>query len=88
MLQQAGYATCAIGKLGQSAPEDDAQAPRVLGFDEYMLWMGRNTPDRYWNPRYCRNGEFVQGTPQDYLKDGRRTLLAYYAQAWALVQWP
>ncbi len=29
--------------------------------------------------------EFVQGTPQDYLKDGRRTLLAYYAQAWALV---
>jgi len=29
--------------------------------------------------------EFVQGTPQDYLKDGRRTLLGYYAQAWALV---
>lgn len=29
--------------------------------------------------------EFVQGTPQDYLRDGRRTLLAYYAQAWALV---
>ena len=50
VLQQASYATCAIGKLGQSAPEDDAQAPRALGFDEYMLWMGRNTPDRYWNP--------------------------------------
>ena len=29
--------------------------------------------------------DFVQGTPQDYLRDGRRTLLAYYAQAWALV---
>jgi arylsulfatase A len=69
VLQQAGYATCAIGKLGQSAPEDDAHAPWALGFDEYMLWMGRNTPDRYWNPRYCRNGEFVQGTPEQYGPD-------------------
>ena len=69
VLQQASYATCAIGKLGQSAPEDDAQAPRALGFDEYMLWMSRNTPDRYWNPRYCRNGEFVQGTPEQYGPD-------------------
>jgi len=66
VLQQAGYATCAIGKLGQSAPENDAHAPRMLGFDEYMLWMGRNTPDRYWNPRYCRNGEFVEGTAEQY----------------------
>jgi len=29
--------------------------------------------------------DFIQGTPQDYLRDGRRTLLGYYAQAWALV---
>ena len=69
VLQQAGYATCAIGKLGQSAPENDGQAPRALGFDEYMLWMGRNTPDRYWNPRYCRNGEFIQGQPEQYGPD-------------------
>jgi len=69
VMQQAGYATCAIGKLGQSAPEGDAQAPRAMGFDEYMLWMGRNTPDRYWNPRYCRNGEFVQGQPEQYGPD-------------------
>lgn len=69
VLQKAGYATCAIGKLGQSAPEDDVRAPRALGFDEYMLWMGRNTPDRYWNPRYCRNGEFVQGGPDQYGPD-------------------
>jgi len=66
VLQQAGYATCAIGKLGQSAPENDVHAPRMLGFDEYMLWLGRNTPDRYWNPRYCRNGEFVEGTAEQY----------------------
>lgn len=35
--------------------------------------------------RFVPLDEFVQGTPQDYLRDGRRTLLAYYAQAWALV---
>ena len=29
--------------------------------------------------------DFVEGTPHDYLRDSRRTLLAYYAQAWALV---
>lgn len=69
VLRQAGYATCAVGKLGQSSPEDDALAPRTLGFDEYMLWMGRNTPDRYWNPRYCRNGTFTQGTADQYGPD-------------------
>jgi len=69
LLQRSGYATCAIGKLGQIAPEDDVHAPRALGFDESMLWMGRNTPDRYWNPRYCRNGEFVQGEPDEYGPD-------------------
>jgi len=69
VLRQAGYATCAIGKLGQSAPPDDAEAPKRLGFDESMLWMGRATPDRYWNPRYYRNGEVVQGKPDEYGPD-------------------
>lgn len=69
VLRHAGYATCAIGKLGQSAPAEDAAAPRRLGFDESMLWMGRGTPDRYWNPRYYRNGEVVQGKPEQYGPD-------------------
>lgn len=69
VLRHAGYATCAIGKLGQSAPAEDAAAPGRLGFDESMLWMGRGTPDRYWNPRYYRNGEVVQGTPEEYGPD-------------------
>jgi arylsulfatase A len=80
VLQQAGYATCAIGKLGQSAPENDAEAPRSLGFDEYMLWMGRNTPDRYWNPRYCRNGEFEQGRPEQYGPDLTHQFLVDFMQ--------
>jgi len=69
LLRRAGYATCAIGKLGQSAAPDDAGAPNRLGFDESMLWMGRGTPDRYWNPRYHRNGEVVQGKPEEYGPD-------------------
>lgn len=34
-----------------------------------MLWMGRGTPDRSWNPRYYRNGEVVQGQPEQYGPD-------------------
>ncbi|MCB1091288.1 MAG: sulfatase-like hydrolase/transferase [Verrucomicrobiae bacterium] len=69
VLREAGYATCAVGKLGQSAGEDDPAAPGRLGFDESMLWMGRGTPDRYWHPRYYRNGEVFQGTPEEYGPD-------------------
>ena len=29
--------------------------------------------------------ELIAGTPQDFLRDGRSTLLGYYAQTWALV---
>ncbi|MCE2883100.1 MAG: DUF1570 domain-containing protein [Planctomycetaceae bacterium] len=35
--------------------------------------------------RFVPLEELVEGTPQDYLRDGRRTLLGYYAQVWALV---
>lgn len=80
LLRQAGYATCAIGKLGQSAPPEDAAAPRRLGFDESMLWMGRGTPDRYWNPRYYRNGEIVQGRPAEYGPDLTHAFLVDFMQ--------
>ena len=35
--------------------------------------------------RFVSLAELVEGTPQDYLRDGRNTLLGYYAQTWALV---
>ncbi|MFM7051030.1 MAG: DUF1570 domain-containing protein [Planctomycetota bacterium] len=35
--------------------------------------------------RFVPLEELVQGTPQDFLRDSRRTLLGYYAQTWALV---
>ncbi len=69
LLRRAGYATCAIGKLGQSAPEGDIEAPARLGFDEFMLWMGRGTPDRYWSPRYHRHDGIFQGRSDQYGPD-------------------
>ena len=35
--------------------------------------------------RFIPLGELIEGTPQDFLRDGRSTLLGYYAQVWALV---
>lgn len=80
LLQRAGYATCAIGKLGQSAPEGDTEAPARLGFDEFMLWMGRGTPDRYWNPRYHRHDGVFQGRPDQYGPDVTHDFLVDFMQ--------
>jgi arylsulfatase A len=80
LLKQAGYATCAVGKLGQSAPEDDVKAPGRLGFDESMLWMGRGTPDRYWSPVYQRNDQVVRGAPTDYGPDLTHEFLVDFMQ--------
>jgi len=80
LLKNAGYATCAIGKLGQSAAEGDPAAPARLGFDESMLWMGRGTPDRYWHPRYYRNGDVVQGRPDEYGPDVTHAFLVDFMQ--------
>ena len=35
--------------------------------------------------RFVSLADLIQGTPHDYLRDGRNTLLGYYAQTWALV---
>ena len=35
--------------------------------------------------RFVSLADLIEGTPQDYLRDGRNTLLGYYAQTWALV---
>lgn len=69
LLQRAGYATCCIGKLGQIGNPDDRERPAQLGFDEYMLWMGRGSADRYWNPKYYKNGIVVRGKAADYGPD-------------------
>ena len=69
LLQQAGYATCAIGKLGQIAKSTDAKAPADFGFDEYMMWIGRGSGDRYWSPEYSKNGTVIKGDAKQYGPD-------------------
>jgi arylsulfatase A len=60
LFQQAGYATCIVGKwqLGQ-APD----LPRRLGFGESCLWQHTRRPPRYANP-----GLEIHGKPVDYTK--------------------
>jgi arylsulfatase A-like enzyme len=76
LLQQAGFATCILGKIGQIGSYDDTNLLAQFGFDEYMLWASNGNvvngvppPDRYWNPKYLRNGEVVQGGPDQYGPD-------------------
>lgn len=99
VLQRAGYATCAIGKLGQSAPANDNTAPARLGFDEWMLWMGRGGSDRYWAPRYHSHRGLMEGRGDEYGPDlnheflvdfmrrhQSRPFFVYYSSV--LVHWP
>ncbi len=80
VMRAAGYATCTLGKLGQIAGEGEAGAPARLAFDESMLWMGRGTPDRYWHPRYIRNGAVAQGRPDQYGPDLTHDFLVDFLQ--------
>jgi arylsulfatase A len=58
LLQQAGYATCMVGKwqLGQ-----DLDLPKKFGFDEYCLWQHTRRPPRYANP-----GLEINGVEEDF----------------------
>jgi arylsulfatase A len=74
LLQQAGYATCIVGKwqLGR-----DLALPKKFGFDEYCLWQHTRRPPRYANPgleingveRNYTNGEYGPDLVNDYALD-------------------
>jgi arylsulfatase A len=56
VMRGAGYKTAGAGKWSQLeylASKDDGDR---WGFDEFMLWTGFGTDDRYWAPRFNHNG--------------------------------
>lgn len=66
LFQEAGYATCMVGKwqLGR-----DKDRPRKYGFDEYYLWQHLRRPSRYPNPGLEINGVEKDFTSGEYGPD-------------------
>ncbi|MGI9517958.1 MAG: sulfatase-like hydrolase/transferase [Pirellulaceae bacterium] len=63
LLQDAGYATCVVGKWQLKGD------PLQFGFDEYCLWQMNRVPERYPNPGLEINGERVDFTDGEYGPD-------------------
>jgi arylsulfatase A len=56
VMRKAGYKTAGAGKWSQLeylATKGDGDR---WGFDEFMLWTGFGTDDRYWAPKFNHNG--------------------------------
>ncbi|NCF86885.1 MAG: sulfatase-like hydrolase/transferase [Verrucomicrobiaceae bacterium] len=66
VLQEAGYATCVVGKWQL---EGGYEAPNQFGFDEYALWQLNRRPSRYPNGGLEINGKQVDYTNGEYLPD-------------------
>lgn len=66
LLQDAGYATCVVGKWQLAGGFD---APHRFGFDEYCLWQLTRRPNRYPNPGLEINGKEVDYTGGEYGPD-------------------
>ena len=70
LLQQAGYATCIVGKWQLSGRVEGANyhgvgvLPETAGFDEHCLWQVEHLGSRYWRPLIRENGELTE-YPED-----------------------
>ena len=98
ILQDAGYATCIVGKWQLKG---GFEGPNQFGFDEYCLWQLTRRPNRYPNPGVevngkevdYRNGEYGPDVVSDYACDfierkakGDKPFLVYYPMM--LPHWP
>lgn len=98
MLQDAGYATCIVGKWQLKG---GFEGPNRFGFDEYCLWQLTRRPNRYPNPGLevngkeldYKNGEYGPDLVTDYACDfidrhakADKPFLLYYPMM--LPHWP
>jgi arylsulfatase A len=56
VMRKAGYKTAGAGKWSQLEYLKTKEDGDRWGFDEFMLWTGFGTHDRYWAPRFNHNG--------------------------------
>src|SRR5688572_8396274 len=56
VMRKAGYKTAGAGKWSQLEYLSTKDEGDRWGFDEFMLWTGFGTHDRYWAPRFNHNG--------------------------------
>ena len=73
-LQDAGYATAAVGKWQLLAAEHYQWAgagstPQQAGFDEHCLWQVDKVGSRYHDPNIVVNGEYLDDTQGQYGPD-------------------
>jgi len=71
-LKQAGYATAVAGKWRQLSHFTTRTDGEAWGFDEFMIWgvsFERDKGERYWDPRYNHNGQFLEDTKGKYGPD-------------------
>ncbi|MBN2138167.1 MAG: sulfatase-like hydrolase/transferase [Sedimentisphaerales bacterium] len=70
LMQQAGYATCIVGKW-QLAARDGGKGtyPAQAGFDEHCLWQTDDRGSRYRNPIIVENGRKRQDLRDKYGPD-------------------
>ncbi len=86
MMQDAGYATCVVGKW-QLWGANDARGfggkgtyPDEAGFDEYCLWQIEQIGSRYADPQIYVNSRQRETFPDDYGPDVASNYLMDFAE--------
>lgn len=69
VLKQAGYATAVAGKWRQLSYFTSKADAEAWGFDEFLIWGVGTRGERYWDPDYNKNGEFLTDTKGKYGPD-------------------
>jgi len=72
VFKQAGYGTAVAGKWRQLSHFSSREDGRAWGFDEFMIWgvsFDQDKGERYWEPRYNQNGEFLTDVKDKYGPD-------------------